>query len=250
MTRDVICWFIVAMCMAVNAYTQSLGQTSSMHGFIALNGTYQLTSTDFVDGAARRVNAEDGRIDTTYNVKGGPGFDIAGGARVFRHLGLGIGVSRFSTSTPAAIAGSVPHPFFFNRLRSVSGSAPGLTREELVVHVQARGIFEAGSRLEVMVFGGPSFFKVNQAVVTDFTLNESYPFDDATFNSARTTDAKVSHIGFNAGGDVTFFFARQLGVGATVQFAGAKVQLPGAGAATQEVNVGGGKVGVGVRIRF
>src|SRR5207244_1268659 len=111
-------------------------------------------------------------------------FDVAGGARVWKQLGVGVGVSRFSASTPATLTGTVPHPFFFNRLRSVTGSVAGLTREELAVHIQARGIVEAGPRFEVMVFGGPSFFQVKQAVVTDFTISESFPYDDATFRSA------------------------------------------------------------------
>lgn len=218
--------------------------------FVVVNGAYQLAANDFSDGAARRENAEDGRLDTSYVVKAGPVFDIAGGAIVWRQVGVGVGVSRFSTSTPASIKGTVPHPFFFNRVRSVSGDVQGLMREELAIHVQARGVFQAGPRLQVMVFGGPSFFKVKQGVVTDFAISESYPYDDATFRAATTTNGDASKIGFNAGGDVAFFFARQIGVGATVQFAGTTMALPAAGGATQDVKVGGGKAGGGLRLRF
>ncbi len=225
-------------------------QPPRFHGFVVVNGGYQLASNDFADGATRRQYAEDGRIDTSYKVKAGPALDIAGGAHVWKQLGVSVGVSRFSTSTPATLTGTVPHPFFFNRLRSVSGSVSGLKREELAVHVQGRGILQLSQRFEVMVFGGPSFFQVKQAVVADFTISESYPYDDATFQSATTSEPKASRIGFNAGGDVAFFFSRQVGVGATAQYAGTTVEVAAAGGSKRELKVGGGKVGFGLRLRF
>ena len=47
---------------------------------------------------------------------------------------------------------------------------------------------------------------------------------------------------------MAFFFTRQVGVGATVQFAGTSVELPGVLGSTQEVKVGGGQAGVGLRL--
>ena len=218
--------------------------------FISVNGGYQLTANDFSDGAVTSANAEDGRFDSKYAVKSGPAFDLAGGGFLWRRLGVGVGVSRFSVSTPASLSGTVPHPFFFNRPRSISGDAAGLKREELALHVQASGVLPIGDRLQVMVFGGPSFFRVKQGVVTDFTYTDSYPYDQAQFRAAITTGASASKVGFNAGGDFAFFFTRQVGVGAAVQFAATTVELPGAGGASQKVKAGGGKAGAGLRLRF
>jgi hypothetical protein len=50
-------------------------------------------------------------------------------------------------------------------------------------------------------------------------------------------------MGFNAGGNLAFFFTRRVGVGATMWFSGARVELPGAVGSTQEVKVGGGQAG-------
>jgi len=233
------------------AASPAFAQTSPVpRGFLVVNGGYQLTANDFSDGATKRENGEDGRFDTTYTVKGGPSFDVAGGATVWRSLGVGVGVSRFSVSTPTDMTASVPHPFFFNRPRSIGGEVPGLKREELAVNVQVAGMFPIGARMQAMLFGGPSFFQVKQGVVTDFTYSESYPYDVATFSSAATNSASVSKTGFNAGADVAFFFTRQLGVGGTVQFAGTSVDLPAGGGQTQSVKVGGGRAGGGLRLRF
>ena len=233
-------------------WVQAAGaQTSpASRAFLVVNGGYQLTANDFADGAVKRANAEDGRFDTTYAVTRGPAFDAAGGGMLWRRLGVGVGVSRFAISTPASLDATIPHPFFFNRPRAVRGDAGGLKREELAIHVQARGVFPLGRRFQVMLFGGPSFFQVKQGVVTDFTFTDSYPYDDATFRAATTTTAKVSKMGFNAGGDLAFFFTRQLGVGATVQFAGTTVDLPAAGGASRQVKAGGGNAGAGLRLRF
>lgn len=219
-------------------------------GFLLINGGYQLTQNDFTDGAIKREHAEDGRFDADYIVKGGPSFDVAAGGVLWRRLGIGVGVSRFSVSTPASVRASLPHPFFFNQHRSLSGDTSGLTREELAVHLQVGGVFPVGTRLQVMIFGGPSFFRVKQGIVTDFTYTNDYPYDEAQFAAATTTEAKASKIGFNAGGDLAFFFTRNVGLGATAQFSGATMVLPAAGGASQDVKVGGVKVGGGLRLRF
>lgn len=101
-----------------------------------------------------------------------------------------------------------------------------------------------------MLFGGPSFFQVTQGVATDFTYLDSYPYDSASFDAAVTTTAKQSKVGFNAGGDVAFFFSRQVGVGFTAQFAGATVNLPSVSGGTTNVKAGGLQAGGGLRLRF
>ena len=226
------------------------GQTVTSRGFVVLNAVQQFAANNFTDGATKRENAEDGRFDTTYVVKSGPAFDVAAGAVVWRQVTAAVGVSQFTVSTPGAVTAAIPHPFFFNRPRSVGGDVAGLKREELAIHIQARSVMPVGTRVQVMLFGGPSFFHVKQTMVTDYTYNESYPYDAATFRSATTTDASVSAIGFSVGTDVAFFFTRQVGLGATVQFAGAHVDLPGALGTTIEVKAGGGQAGAGLRLRF
>ncbi len=218
-------------------------------GFIVVNGGYQVTGHNFERASVIRANTEDGNFTTDYEVKSGPSFDVAGGATLFRNLAVSAGVTRFSRSTPSALTGSVPHPFFFNRPREVTSGVMGLDRQELAVHVQARALAPIGSRLQVMAFGGPSFFHVKQGVVTTFTWTESYPFDTAAFDRASIVSAKGSRIGFNVGADLAFFFSRQVGIGGTVQFSGATVDLNGEGS-TQEVKAGGTTVGAGLRLRF
>jgi hypothetical protein len=238
---------IAALASAPPAFAQP--KTFQGRGFIVVNGGYQITRNNFEKASTFNANAEDGSFTTDYEVKGGPTFDVAGGATLWRRLAVGVGVTRFSRSTPSTLNGSVPHPFSFDRLRSVTGDVGGLKREELIVHVQARATAPIGSRLQVVAFGGPSFFQVKQGMVSAFTWAESYPFDEASFGSATTVRAKGSKLGFNAGVDVAFFFSRQLGVGSTIQFSGTTVEIQSPGG-VQEVKAGGARAGGGLRLRF
>jgi hypothetical protein len=216
--------------------------------FVSINGAVQMATSDFADRLTFTENAEDGRLDTDYLVDGGPAFDIAGGA-FWRDLGIGVGVTRFSRSTPTSVSALVPHPFFFNQNRPVSGSVAGLQRKELAIHVRASRMIPVW-RMQLMAFGGPSFFRVTQGIVTDIDYTEEYPYDAAVFARGATTDAKASKVGFNAGADVAYFFTRQLGVGGVFQFSRATVELAAEGAGSRDVRVGGLQAGGGLRVRF
>ena len=236
----------------LGASTLASAQTAagSPQVFLALNGSYQATSNDFSDGGVLRDSTEDGRFDAEYEVASGPTFGVSAGARVWRWVGVGGGISRFSRSTPAVLEGLVPHPFFFNRPRSVDGSIVGLDRQELALHLQVRGDLPVAERLQVTLFGGPSWFRVRQGLVRSITYTEAYPYDEALFEGATTTSEAGSALGFNVGVDTAIFFTRHSGIGVLVQYAGAKIDLPSADLGLNDVNAGGIQTGVGLRLRF
>jgi hypothetical protein len=219
--------------------------------YISINGTFQTAGEDFDETVSFVENAENGSFTADYDMKSGPAFNFSAGALVWRNLAVGVGVTRFSHSTPIAFNASVPHPFFFNRARSVTGDVGGIKREELAVHLQARGMFTPSPRIQAMVFGGPSFFSVKQGIVNDFEITEAYPFDTATFSRGVTTTADESKVGFNVGADVGYFFTRQVGVGGSLQWAGTTLDVPASGGTgTFEIKVGGLQAGGGIRFRF
>ena len=216
--------------------------------FISVNGLFQVTSNDFDDTVTVRINAENGRFDTDYEVGGGFAFDVSGAFVVWQNLAVGAGLTRFSTSTPTTIDAQIPHPFFFNQLRSVTGEYEG-DRTELAVHIQAKWIAPVSDKLLITVFGGPSFFQVDQSIVSDFDYTESYPFDTATFAGAVADTQSESKMGFNVGGDVAYYFSPQVGVGGMVQYSGATVEVT-VPSGTTDVKAGGLQVGGGLRLRF
>ena len=219
--------------------------------YVSVNGAFQTGGDNFGETVTFRENAEDGRFTADYEVKSGPALNVSVGAGLWRNIGVGVGVTRYSKSTPTAFSASVPHPFFFDRPRDVEGEVAGTTREELAVHVQARATFVPTRRIQAVVFGGPSFFTVKQDIVDDFEITEMYPYDTATFSRGITTKVDESKIGFNVGADVGYFFTRQVGVGGSVQWAGATIDAPASsGTGSFDFKAGGLQVGAGLRLRF
>ena len=219
--------------------------------YISIDGAFQTGVEDFGETVSFIENAENGTFSTEYNVDSGPALNISAGAAIWGNIGLGVGVTRFSHSTPISLTASVPHPFFFNRARSVSGDIGGLEREELAVHIQARANFMPSPKIQAVLFAGPSFFSVKQGIVSDFEITETYPYDAATFSRGVTTTVEESKVGFNAGADVGYFFTRQIGVGGSVQWSGTTIDAPtSGGTGTFEIKAGGLQAGGGLRLRF
>jgi hypothetical protein len=219
-------------------------------GYISVDGGYQGGTEDFGTRGTFTEFLEEGNFAAEHAVDPGPQFQGAGGVAVWRNVYAGVAVSRFGKRTPATVTGSVPHPFFFSRNRAIEGEATGLTREELALHLQARAVVPLSTRVTVAFFGGPSWFRVQQEVVGGIDYHQVFPFDTALFRSAVTTASRASQLGFHAGADGAFFFTRHLGVGGSLQFARADVDLPRDGADSITVKAGGVQTGVGVRFRF
>ena len=144
--------------------------------------------------------------------------DAAAGARLWRQLGVGVGVSRLSRSETVDLSGQLPHPFFFDRPRAVNGTESGVSREETALHVYARWGIPVGQSVEVALFGGPTFFSVSQAFVTGIDFDQAYPYDTATLTGAMTRTEDGSTIGFNVGADIAVYFSRWVGVGGLLLF--------------------------------
>ena len=85
------------------------------------------------------------------------------------------------------------------------------------------------TKLDVMVFGGPSFFRLNQDTVSDVTFGENGgDFSKVVATPTRITRAK-SVTGFNAGVDATYIVwsndSVRLGAGGFVRFTQASTDV-------------------------
>jgi hypothetical protein len=215
-------------------------------GYVNINGWYQPAATSFSNTVHPIDFVEASVVDTGYEMRSILGFDAGGGVRVWRNLAVGLDVSRFSKKSSGSVSAQVPHPFFFNRLRAVSGDAPGLKRDETAVHLQALWMLLLRDRWQLALGAGPSWFSVGQDLVTDVTVSQTYPYDTATFAGATSTPRSHSKIGFNAGADVSYLLRRHVGLGVEVTFSHASVPLDD----TLTVDTGGARVGGGIRLRF
>jgi len=215
-------------------------------GYVSASGWYQPSAAAF-SAVVRPIDfVEPSLVDTSYTIQSEIGVDAGGGVRVWRGLAVGASVSRFSKSGRGSVSAQVPHPFFFNRPRPVSGDASGLTRDETALHVQARWVVPFGRRWQLGIAGGPSWFLVGQDLVRDVTVTQTYPFDTATFDGVTSQHRSGSGAGFNAGADLDYMVRPRVGLGIGVTFSRARLALDDA----TTVTAGGAHVGGGLRFRF
>jgi hypothetical protein len=232
---------------AAKAPGTSGAQTWRDRGYISGNVGWQASAATFSDARTLTLasgDTEPRHLNAAYDVKAGPMFDIGAGFRLVKNLGVAGSVTRYSVSNDIAITGDVPHPFFFNRPRPVSGTTPGM-REELAIHLDAVWVVPVNRKIQLAIFGGPTFFNAKQTVVSDFTYAETYPFDEATFSAGISAEESKSVTGFNAGVDVGYFFNDVFGVGGVLRFSRGTLA-----SSIGDLDLGGPEFGAGIRIRL
>ena len=250
-TRLIVCCGLALAWMVLGTVESAVAQQESQRrGFLSLNGGFQATTSDFTDNVRFVSNVEEGDFSANYNREPSIAFDATGGVRVWRGLAIGVGVSMFDTDSSATVTARFPHPFYFDRHRQVDGSAAGLTRREIGIHVQATWIVPVTDWLDVAVFGGPTFFTVDQDLVTEVMSEDTYPFDTASFTGVTTGSESESANGFNVGVDVGFYFSKNVGVGGMARFSRATVDFNSVNGGIVSMDAGGLQLGGGLRVRF
>jgi hypothetical protein len=215
---------------------------------VSVNAGLQAATRRLSENVSLFKNVEQTPLSATLGNKGVPVVDLGGTIRIIGRLGANVAFTSVSNTGSAAVSAEIPHPFYFNRLRPISGEA-SVAHKEQVFHTDAALVLPSESMV-VVVFGGPSFFSVKKDFVTDVTFNESYPYDTATFASATLTPLSASVTGFNAGVDLTWRLGPQWGVGGIVRYSRAEVPFKSGDLDFGTLNVGGLQAGGGLRLIF
>ena len=254
---------VAAVALAAAAPASAQAPPGEARFFVTVNGGLQALTRGFSadvvfpesggayeDLLSTAAAQEQARFTSDYRPRNAALVDASGGVRVASYLGIGIGVSRFRVKDAASVSAQAPHPFLFDRDRSISGASPPLARRETAVHLQVLALVPAVPSVTVTVFGGPTLFDVSQQLVTDVRFTHEYPYDTAAFASAVASRESGSQIGFNVGADVAWYFSTHVGVGWLTRYSQAMVELPSAGDGALEVRAGGLHAAGGLRLRF
>ncbi len=224
-------------------------------GFIEVNVGLQ-EGGSFTENTSPLIYGEPSVISVSHNVSNGPTFDASGGFRVWKNFGIGVGYSYFSTSQGAAVLDAqVPNPIVFESLRPASATIGPLSHTESVVHVQLLWMFPLSDKFRLAAIVGPSIFMVKQDLVSGLNLTEGQPlFDSVTIQSAETQEQSKTTFAVTVGGDASYFFSKQFGVGLFARYSrlsGGNADVPTPdGTSTVGVTAGGFQGGVGLRVRF
>ncbi len=238
----------IAIALAAPA-ARAQAPTELPHAVLSANVGAQAPSRSFTDTFTFDQYVETAQVQADYAVKVKAFFDGGAAVRLWRSVGAGVAVSRFTDTRAAAVTGTVPHPFFFDRDRTITGAATGVARNETAVHVQIVAFVPAGRRWLLELSAGPTFLSVEQGFVTGVSYDESYPFDTATYRSATVQKIREHKAGYNVGGDVTFRLTPSIGLGAIVRYSRARVGFDVNGARL-DLDAGGLQAGGGMRVLF
>jgi hypothetical protein len=216
---------------------------------ISVNGGVETLTSTTSETATPTINAEPAQIQTAFSLGTSPLIDAGGLIKLTPRFGVGGSVSFLARHPEGELTGEIPHPFFFNRPRDISGTIPNLDGTETGIHVELRVYVRELKFADVSITGGPSFFVVKQELVTDVDYQATYPYDTATFTGAFTESQSATQVGYNIGADIVRRLNKKTGLGALVRYSGASVDLQ-LGSGTTTVRAGGLQLGGGLRITF
>jgi hypothetical protein len=238
---------VIVIAAATPAAAQS--RTWPERFWFGVSGGIQPTVNGFDDTFERPLYVETERVTVGYPGQSGLVIAASGGARVWKQLTIGIGVTRYNRRASATVEAQLPHPFFDDRFRDIEGTTT-TTRSETGAHVLIGWMLPLSDTLRLIVTAGPSLLNVGQTLVTDVQFAETFPYDTAEFTGATTSNARRSATGFNAGADVFWMFSRRMGAGGAVQFTRARARLDAGSGRRVSIDAGGAQAGVGVRFLF
>jgi hypothetical protein len=243
--------FSIAVCVFAGSARPASAQMAAAtdRGYINIGWGVESGSSAMTDTHTSPLFDETATITTASTFTSGSLFDVGVGVRVWRNLTVGAAYHQEQNDTDAAITGSIPSPVFFNRPRQLNTTA-SLDRKEMATHIVVGWWIPIGTKFDVMVSGGPSFFRLTQDTVSEVTPDKEISTVTA---SIETTERAKSVTGFNVGADATYILwsndSVRLGAGGFVRFTQASTEIEML-SGPQSTDVGGIQFGFGGRIRF
>jgi hypothetical protein len=218
--------------------------------FLAVDAAWQAAPSDATETDTFPAYEETGSVSATYRAKSRTVPQVSGGLRVWHGLWLGAAFSRYSTSESATMSIDVPHPFFFDQPRHVTGASPNATHTETTVEIDAAWLVPLNRRVELRLFAGPAVVRVRQDLVSDYSYTDTYPFDTIEFDHATLAAASTSTVGIAAGADVSVYLRPHFGVGFDARYTHASADVDTPLGARLRLATGGARIGGGLRVRF
>ena len=224
----------------------------SDRGYVNVGWGVESGSSAMTDSRTGTIYEEAATISSSSTFSSGSLFDVGVGVRVFRNLTVGVGYHQEQNDTEGTVSGQIPSPVFFNRPRALSGAEP-LDRKEMATHINIGWVMPFSEKIDVLVYGGPSFFRLTQEVISEVLPNETGATSTTITATISTAERKKSVTGFNVGADATYIAWQndsvRLGVGGFIRFTSAEATVLML-TTEQPTDVGGMQFGLGARLRF
>jgi hypothetical protein len=194
-----------------------------------------------------------------YRLPRGAEFDFGGGVLLTPNFGIGVSFVGTAHEDTAGLSLRIPHPIYANSFATDSKDTDApLRRVESATNIQAVVAYDVTPALRVRVFGGPTFFRAQQDLVSGINFDQTYlifspanSIDITTYKTETVGFDGVSGWGVHVGGDVSWFFTGVVGVGGFARYSSGSVEFADPiSDETVTLKTGGLQAGGGVRLRF
>ena len=253
MKQSVLVLLVVCgVCAGVAKDANAQGGTWADRGYVNIGFGVESGSSSLTDTKNLVIYEEPATITSNTTWTSGSLVDAGFGLRVWRNLTVGVAYHQEENDTDSQITGSIPSPIFFNRPRTLDQDVV-LERKEKAAHLVFGWVVPIGTKFDVLVSGGPSFFRLEQDAVNDVEIGErGQPFTEVVARPTIET-RKKSLTGFNVGADATYIIWSnddvRFGAGGFIRFTQASGNVLML-VTEQSTDVGGIQFGFGARIRF
>jgi hypothetical protein len=245
----VVCMVI---CVGV-AEARAQGGTWTGRGYASANVGVQSGSHSFTATSRPQIYGEAAQITVPYEVGSGLLLDFAGRVRVWKNLGVGLGLAWFSHTDQPTLSAQIPSPVFVESPRSATASTGDLKHKEMAVDIDFLWMFSLSSKFSVAAVVGPAFINVKQDLVNSLTTNDASippPYNPVTITSVGTESQSGWAKGVNAGVDALYTITPTFGVGVIARYLAGSTDLTTSSGSTVNVDAGGFQIAGGVRYRF
>jgi hypothetical protein len=225
----------------------------SDRGYINVGWGVESGSSALTDTRTSTIYEEASTITSSTTFTSGSLFDVGAGIRIWKNLTVGVAYHQEQNDTDGTLTGSIPSPVFFNRPRTLNETVGNLDRKEQATHLMFGWVMPFGPKFDVMVSGGPSFFRLEQDTISDVRIGEQGGAFTSVIAEPTITPRNKSVTGYNVGADATYILwsndSIRLGAGGFVRFTQASTDVEML-STSQPTDVGGVQFGFGARIRF
>lgn len=196
------------------------------------------------------LNAEQGDFRARRSPATTAGATVHADATLWRRMTLGGAVSYESGGVETAIDARLPHPFFFNRPRSVAGTVDDMTQNALGLAIRVGWQIPMTHRFDLHVMGGPLWVRLDSPVVTAVRFVETLPFNTASFTGADTASGVGWGTGLTVGANVGWRWRRHLGFESGMTFRHVSVDVTATTDRRVMVDAGRLRAHAGVRLSY
>jgi hypothetical protein len=193
------------------------------------------TATMAADGESRSMDAplfgQTATLGIDYDFPLGAHFDVGGGYMFTPMFGVGAAFTGDASEGYPTLRIRIPHPFFFNAHAEDETEGDLATmRSEGGINIQfVVNLTPRSDRWALRVYGGPTYYRVTQDVVTDINYTHSFspftPTQTVNITSYEIEEAEGTGWGAHGGADIGYFFTNVVGIGGGFRFGVGNVDL-------------------------